>query len=122
MTKRMSDYYVFIRNFIYKNGYSPTHTEIAAGVGISSRGTTKKYIDLLVNKGLIKINKKTSRNIELVNNNDIKKVMPSYFKRRSNEDLIHAKTALVNIEKIVKNDSDHYLYYVMDSLKLYCEK
>ena len=39
----------FIRQFFDKNGYAPTASEIAEGIGIKSRGVVHRYLKALVN-------------------------------------------------------------------------
>ena len=53
LTERQQDTLDFIRNYIQNHGRSPLVAEIAEGLGISSQGTTHRYIQSLVDAGLI---------------------------------------------------------------------
>lgn len=65
MTQRKT--YEFIKDFIYRNQYSPTTAEIAKGIGITSRGVVHRYIKALVDADLISLTPKRHRNISLIN-------------------------------------------------------
>ena len=56
----------FIRQFIKKNGYSPTASEIAGGIGIKSRGVVHRYLKALAEAGRITLMPKRHRNIRLL--------------------------------------------------------
>lgn len=46
--------YIFIHDFIIKNGYSPTVREIGKGVGLKSTSSVSAQINKLHNLGFIK--------------------------------------------------------------------
>lgn len=56
----------FIRKFLNENGFSPTASEIAAGIGIKSRGVVHRYLKVLEDAGYLKLIPKRHRNIQLL--------------------------------------------------------
>jgi len=68
LTKKQKQIYQFIENEIKKNGRPPTVREIAEELGIKSGSTIFYHLNGLEEKGLIKREKKISRNIEIINN------------------------------------------------------
>jgi repressor LexA len=56
----------FIRQFVEAHGYSPTASEIAAGIGIKSRGVVHRYLKALASAGRIALTPKRHRNIRLL--------------------------------------------------------
>lgn len=65
LTDRQRQTYKFIKTFIQKNGYGPKLVEIAAELGIRSRGTVHRYLGVLVTKGLVEVLANKSRGIRL---------------------------------------------------------
>lgn len=43
----------YIKEFMVKNGYTPTVREICEGVGLSSSSSVQRYMERLVSKGEI---------------------------------------------------------------------
>lgn len=60
----------FIKQFIATRGYSPTVREIADGLCLRSPATVQNHLKRLVSRGLIKIDKRKSRTIELLVQNE----------------------------------------------------
>lgn len=58
--------YEFIKAFIKKYDYSPSTSEIAAGIGIKSRGVVHRYLKALEASGKIELQPHRHRNIILV--------------------------------------------------------
>lgn len=58
--------YQFICEFIQQNGYSPTLPEIALGMGIRSKGHAHRYVQALINEGLIQVLPGRHRGIQLL--------------------------------------------------------
>lgn len=56
----------FIRDFIRRHGAGPTLSEIAAGLGLQSRGTVHRYVRSLVDKGLLEHRPGSKRGLRLV--------------------------------------------------------
>lgn len=56
----------FLRNFFNRYNYSPTIAEIAAGIGIKSRGVVHRYLQALADTGFIKVTPGKRRNISLL--------------------------------------------------------
>ncbi|OUR72605.1 repressor LexA [Methylophaga sp. 41_12_T18] len=67
LTERQQDTLEFIKNYIHEQGRSPLVAEIAAGLGISSPGTTHRYIKALVDAGLLERHAGRTRGLQLVN-------------------------------------------------------
>ena len=57
--------YRFIRQFMEQHDYSPTTLEIAAGIGIQSRGVVHRYLKALELAGYIELIPHKKRNIHL---------------------------------------------------------
>ena len=66
LTDRQRQTLDFIREFSAENGYAPKLKEIAAHLGIQSRGTVHRYIRALEDAGLIRVHRDRSRGIELI--------------------------------------------------------
>lgn len=66
LTERQQDTLEFIRNYIKSYGKSPLVSEIAEGLGISSQGTTHRYIQALVEAGLLQRHVGRTRGLCLV--------------------------------------------------------
>lgn len=56
----------FIRQYIEKYGYSPTLSEIAESIGVSSLATVHEHVQALVQKGVVKKFEGAVRGIELI--------------------------------------------------------
>lgn len=56
----------FIFAYIKANEISPSHAEIAEGLGIKSRGGTHRYVEALVQAGYLKLIPGRQRNIQIV--------------------------------------------------------
>ncbi len=55
----------FIRRYIAVNGYSPSFSDIAKGLGIKSRGVVHRYVHALADAGYIDLIPGRQRNIQL---------------------------------------------------------
>lgn len=67
LTDRQRKVYEYIRSLIEKRGYGPTVREIGQKFGIRSPNGVMCHLRALVNKGLIKRDKRSARAIQLVN-------------------------------------------------------
>ena len=56
----------FLKQFIHKNGYSPTLQEIADAMNLSSLATVHEHLQTLVKKGVVKRYEGAVRGIELL--------------------------------------------------------
>jgi repressor LexA len=65
--KRQRQILDFISQYIQKNGFSPTLTEIAEAIGVSSLATVHEHLTAMEKKGVIKRYEGSVRGIELVN-------------------------------------------------------
>jgi repressor LexA len=64
--KRQRQIVEFISQFIQKNGYSPTLSEIAEAIGVSSLATIHEHLQALIKKNIIKKYEGAVRGIEMV--------------------------------------------------------
>lgn len=55
----------FIQDFIRRHGAGPTLSEIATGLGLQSRGTVHRYVQSLVDKGLLEHRPGSKRGLRL---------------------------------------------------------
>lgn len=68
LTARQQDVLEFIRRFMTEHNRAPTVTEIAAGIGIKSRGVAYRYVKAIEQAGYIKTISGKQRNIRLRHN------------------------------------------------------
>lgn len=68
LTARQQDVLEFIRRFMSERNRAPTVTEIAAGIGIKSRGVAYRYVKAIEQAGYIKTISGKQRNIRLRHN------------------------------------------------------
>ncbi len=66
LTRRQREIYEFIRDFVKRNGYSPSLEEIGSHFGLSSVATVHKHVHHLVEKGFLKKAWNRSRSVEPV--------------------------------------------------------
>ncbi|MFC1603098.1 transcriptional repressor LexA [Pseudomonadota bacterium] len=59
----------FIRRFIASHEYAPSLTEIAQGIGISSKGVAHRYVQALAAAGYLVLHPGRQRGLELVEDN-----------------------------------------------------
>jgi len=64
--RRQRELLEFLKQFIHKNGFSPTLQEIAEAMGVSSLATVHEHLQSLVKKGLIKRFEGAVRGIEIL--------------------------------------------------------
>jgi repressor LexA len=65
LTRRQREVLDVIRDFIDRQGYSPSLEEIGAELGLSSVATVHKHVTLLVEKGYVRRTWNQNRSIEL---------------------------------------------------------
>lgn len=70
--KRQKQILDFVSQYIQKNGFSPTLTEIAQALGVSSLATVHEHLSTMVKKGLIRRFEGSVRGIEIINNQTTK--------------------------------------------------
>ena len=66
MTLKQKKVYDFIKKFIDKNGYSPSHQEIAAAMSITDP-TARSHVLSLITRKQIEMIPGTARSIQIVN-------------------------------------------------------
>ncbi len=69
--KRQRQIVEFISQFIQKNGYSPTLSEIAVAIGVSSLATIHEHLQALEKKGVIRKFDGAIRGIEIVDSTGV---------------------------------------------------
>lgn len=68
LSPRERDTYDFIRRFLARHGRAPLLTEVAAGLGIRSKGTVHRYVRAVARAGLIELLPGRHRGIRLREN------------------------------------------------------
>lgn len=68
LTRRQQQTLEFLRNYIAEHQQAPTEAEIAAGIGIKSRGVAHRYVAAIEQAGYIKTIPGKRRNIRLRHN------------------------------------------------------
>ena len=66
LTRRQREVYEFIRDFVSRNGYSPSLEEIGSHFGLASVATVHKHVQHLVQKGFLQKAWNRSRSVEPV--------------------------------------------------------
>ncbi|PCJ30535.1 MAG: repressor LexA [Gammaproteobacteria bacterium] len=69
LTERQQDTLDFISNYINDQGKAPLVSEISAGLGISSPGTTHRYIQALVDSGHLERSVGRTRGLRIAESN-----------------------------------------------------
>lgn len=70
LTKRAKETLAFIERYMREHHEAPTMEEIAAGIGISSVGSTYTYVSQLVDAGKLRRISQRSRGLELIEMSD----------------------------------------------------
>lgn len=68
LTRKQQQVLEFIRNYMAEHQQAPTESEIAAGIGIKSRGVAHRYVAAIEKAGYIKTVRGKRRNIRLRHN------------------------------------------------------
>jgi len=66
MTRRQLECFLFIKDFIEKNEYSPSYEEIRMELGMKSKGGVYRIVHILVKRNKITMIPHRSRTIEVV--------------------------------------------------------
>ena len=66
LTPRQADALRFIAGFLRANGYSPTFEEVAAGLGLASKGAAFNLVESLSERGAVKIRRSKRNKITLL--------------------------------------------------------
>ena len=96
LTKRQSEIYNLIKNFIKDNGYAPSYREIAAELNLSSVATVAEYICVLETKGYLSKEGNSARSLQLT---------PSWDERSFEVPLVGRIAAGKPIEAIRTNET-----------------
>ena len=65
LTDRQKETFRFIREYYFRNGFAPKLNEIAAGIGIRSKGVVHRYLQAVAEQGLIELLPGRHRGIRL---------------------------------------------------------
>ena len=65
LTPKQEDIYAYVAGYITDNGYSPTYTEIANKLGITTQ-MIDTHIKNIIKKKWLKFNTRRSRKLELI--------------------------------------------------------
>jgi len=76
LSDRQQDTYRFIRNYITRRGRAPLLSEIAAGLGIRSKGVVHRYVQALAEAGLIALQPGRHRGITLTDEQAARPSLP----------------------------------------------
>jgi len=68
MTERQLDVLNFIKDFIKVKGFSPSYTDIAKGLGMSSKSNIHRLVHSLREQGLLKMKPYMVRSLQPVDN------------------------------------------------------
>lgn len=118
MTNRQLEVLDYIKRFIATKGYSPTVREIASGLDLKSPSTVQEHLQKLVKNGLITIDQKKSRTIELLvqneylNKNDRTAVLPIL-----NNEYARGATEFLEVPIFMLNNYDSKSLYAFKSEK-----
>jgi repressor LexA len=66
ITERQRDLLIFIREYEAKNGFSPSFTEMASGIGIIAKSGVARLVDGLEERGVIRRLKDKNRSVSIV--------------------------------------------------------
>jgi repressor LexA len=96
LTKRQSEIFALIKQFINDNGYAPSYREIACELKLSSVATVAEYICVLEQKGYLKKESGSARSLQLT---------PSWEERVFEVPLVGTISAGKPIEAIRTNET-----------------
>lgn len=65
LTKKQYEVLRYIQSYIGENGYAPTYSEIADGIGVKAKGPITKHIDALEAQGYLQREANASRGLTL---------------------------------------------------------
>lgn len=75
MTRRQTEIYNVIRDYIRKYGYSPTYREICIKTGIKSTATIHYFLKKLKEKGYIDYQFNRNRTIKIIDEKELNKTI-----------------------------------------------
>jgi repressor LexA len=76
LSTRQQDTYRFIRDYIIRHGQAPLLTEVAEGLGISSKGVVHRHVQALAEAGLIELHPGRHRGISLADRQAAQPTLP----------------------------------------------
>jgi repressor LexA len=71
MTKKQAELFKFIKEFIKKNGYSPSYKQMANAINLKSKSGIHRKLSILKKRNKINWTKSTARSVEIVEIIDI---------------------------------------------------
>jgi SOS-response transcriptional repressor LexA len=66
LTRQQARALDFVRRYANEHGFSPSFQEVAAGVGLASKGGAKRLLDHLRDRGFISFAPRQARSIQLI--------------------------------------------------------
>lgn len=91
LTDRQEEILLFIKEFLFQNGYPPTLRQIGKQFGISSTFGVKRHLDALEKKGYLSIESNASRGISIIRD-DNESVLPSIIR---DEDILLNRVPII---------------------------
>ena len=82
LTRKQRELMDYLAAFIREHGYSPTYEEIASRFGYRSLSTVHEHIRNLVGRGLLRMEGKRRRSIEILRTDDRAREYASVFPPR----------------------------------------
>jgi repressor LexA len=76
LSARQQDTFRFIRDYIIRHGQAPLLTEVAEGLGISSKGVVHRHVQALAEAGLIELHPGRHRGISLADRQAAQPTLP----------------------------------------------
>lgn len=82
LTRKQRELMDYLTDFIRRNGYSPTYEEIAERFGYRSLSTVHEHVRNLVGKGVLRVDARRSRSIEVLRRDDRAAQYPAVYPRK----------------------------------------
>lgn len=76
LSTRQQDTYRFIRDYIIRHGQAPLLTEVAEGLGITSKGVVHRHVQALAEAGLLELHSGRHRGITLTDRQAAQPTLP----------------------------------------------
>lgn len=76
LSARQQDTFRFIRDYIIRHGQAPLLTEVAEGLGISSKGVVHRHVQALAEAGLLELHPGRHRGISLADRQAAQPTLP----------------------------------------------
>ena len=114
-TKKQFETLEFLKEFIAKNGYSPSYREIMKGCNYTSVATVALHIDNLIKRGHVVKRSNSARSLEVVGGVDASKSASSNHKHELVSEIEERFKAL---EKEISEEVLNEVYVLVGALKI----